>query len=1557
MAMPIIARPGGTGATPATGTVPLVNADDEFAGYLRDAQRYIKEGHYAPAIKVLQALIRKQGSGVVATGNGRQFVSLWLTANQLIGSMPPEGLRHYRTLYDPPAEQMYTEAVDRSDTAALRRVVHEYLHSSFGARALDALGTIYFDRGRFFRAARAWRQSVALTPKRRDKPLMLAKIATAYHLAGYTEAAREVAHEIKTDHAAAEAVLGGKKQKVAAFVTKVRALEPVGAARQTNTGAWSGLAGAADGLTIMDASDVVLMPRWRRPGPLTGPSLNLPTDLVALKQDLTPRYNRYSSSSQRRTEATLKNGHIHVMSRYGSRSSKFDCPPALYPVVAGELVLCRTDNAVTAYDTFTGEKKWSSESFPMYRNMSGVTSSSRVYYGYYGAKVGDRGWNTVTVAEGKVYAVGQFRPAMHPSAVSNAMRQHAKDKKRLALLADSSALAAMSVKGGKMLWQVGHGAGGSDEILRASKFISAPTYHNARLYAVVTYVQSYYVLCLEASTGQLLWKAAISQAPAITTRYGPYYSYILERGSGPAVSDGQVYVATNAGVVAAFDAETGKTLWAHQYPSKAAYTPGTYPGSGSSGVFNPANPVIITRGQVICLPADSENIIALSVEDGSLSWETSRKGQRYLSAIDESRVLLSAPGQMVLATAKRAARRQIYPPANAGVEPRSIIGRPAITPTEAVSSGSARLWRLNLADYHTETADLGHSGGLLGNLISTEGKLIAANAAGLCAYFNFDHARKRLTERIDQSPPSRRPGLVYQRAQLAFNAKRFSEARDDLLASAKLAREQGDKQLPFSVRPWLYRTYVALGNRATDNAEMLAMFRQAQSQSETDQEKAHMLLRLAKFHETAGDFKTAAKLAQDLGETYATEELVDVEIGSKANDMVRFGADVNRERGKVLAQRFVARLIELNGRELYALFDRQAAEALAAARKANDPAAMVAVARRWEHSATADDALLAAAESYYTQALPLHEQSKKLTAQAKQFGPIKGRDLVEQAQAKFKEADSLYGRAVQHLSEVTNSPGSDLRLKAKVAVAVIYTRRGYDTTAAIECDETRRLCKQTPSWSLDAKVTFGQIDGTVESILKSIETGKLPAPTIRARQTATIALPLRKVFSMADPSVQILRDQDYRPVRMGQYLFIVKGKNVLLFDTLADNEEAAIRWSGLTTVDPAEQERYYSYPPGWRLVGALSRDNKVLTVADRKSVTALDVQSGKVTWRKGLTDVGVTQFGCISAGADVILLASRDGNMTCLDLATGTERWRARISGRYKYLTGSPYIGGGVVLAANNSGKEIFCYSLKTGKLLAKWSASRYAQAALSDRGFVVLMLDGTLSVREVAGLSKAPIWTRKYAQTRQVAGRALTDYPAILSVSQDRIVVSPSGYNGKLEVLSLTGAGQVMFTLETTSVSGQPGLPADAWFDNGDLYVACSMAASARRKQAYGRFSTARGLSVQKFTLAAGAATGKAVWNCDVDIDPRNTGQVLPVTLAGAHVVAFAKHYQTNRAVHAMVIEARTGKVLEKVDMVGKADDAAVRTKRQRMIGPPVVTNGRMCVETCEGITVYGGQ
>jgi outer membrane protein assembly factor BamB len=224
---------------------------------------------------------------------------------------------------------------------------------------------------------------------------------------------------------------------------------------------------------------------------------------------------------------------------------------------------------------------------------------------------GDRGRYALTVAEGKVFALGDFIPSL-PSQRHMLMRRMGLRGKQWA---DTSSLAAFSLRGGKRLWQIGHGGRADD--LAAYKFLSAPTYEAGRLYVMASHLQSFHLLCLDSGTGALRWDVSVSQMPPVSRRHS-HLSGFLERDSPPAVADGRVFALTHAGVIAAFDAETGQPAWAYQYASRRDWG---FRGRPPGMVFAPPNPIVVAQGRVICLPADSGDVLALSAQSGGRLWK------------------------------------------------------------------------------------------------------------------------------------------------------------------------------------------------------------------------------------------------------------------------------------------------------------------------------------------------------------------------------------------------------------------------------------------------------------------------------------------------------------------------------------------------------------------------------------------------------------------------------------------------------------------------------------------------------------------------------------------------------------------------------------------------------------------------------------------------------------------------------------------------------------------------------------------------------------------------
>ena len=85
-------------------------------------------------------------------------------------------------------------------------------------------------------------------------------------------------------------------------------------------------------------------------------------------------------------------------------------------------------------------------------------------------------------------------------------------------------------------------------------------------------------------------------------------------------------------------------------------------------------------------------------------------------------------------------------------------------------------------------------------------------------------------------------------------------------------------------------------------------------------------------------------------------------------------------------------------------------------------------------------------------------------------------------------------------------------------------------------------------------------------------------------------------------------------------------------------------------------------------------------------------------------------------------------------------------------------------------------------------------------------------------------------------------------------------------------------------------------------------------------------------------------------------TRYALPITLGREHLVVMSLPQQPTEPVEAWVLVLADGRQAEKLDLIGKETDQAVLRLRARL-GPPVMTNGHLCVETVKGVTVYSGR
>jgi outer membrane protein assembly factor BamB len=168
------------------------------------------------------------------------------------------------------------------------------------------------------------------------------------------------------------------------------------------------------------------------------------------------------------------------------------------------------------------------------------------------------------------------------------------------------------------------------------------------------------IRCLDAGSGNEIWQDKYPAKPAS----GPAGSHPGPR-SSPAVADGKVVTFGVQGMLACYDAATGKKLWSKDQFSGAvprfftssspiivdgmciaqeggpktgaivAYdlTSGTdkWKWSGDSPAY--ASPVLMTVGGTNLIVAETERtIVAITATDGKLAWETPFPAQRYNAA-------------------------------------------------------------------------------------------------------------------------------------------------------------------------------------------------------------------------------------------------------------------------------------------------------------------------------------------------------------------------------------------------------------------------------------------------------------------------------------------------------------------------------------------------------------------------------------------------------------------------------------------------------------------------------------------------------------------------------------------------------------------------------------------------------------------------------------------------------------------------------------------------------------------------------------------------------------
>jgi outer membrane protein assembly factor BamB len=598
------------GFTPAAESPARTSLPGESAATARRldaADKLAADKQYA-AVEEYVRILEENGDDLVPAGD-RLSVPARHLCHLRLAALSPDVLRPYRARVDPPAKKWLEQGAAERDMVPLQRVVEEAFCSRPAEAALDLLGDLAFERGRFAQAERWWRKlalpasevasraqqpppppwSKGGTPPsldllypdpQTDVARARAKQILALLFRGETEAARDELKAFRALHPKAEGHLAGRKGNYADILQAVagRPIPP-----EPGEDTWPTFGGSPSRGAVLPADPadpnrlnrlVADVPAWP-PLQFEGKDLAAPVSAAERARHL-----------------------------------------PFHPVIAGRDVLVADARSVTALDTATGEPQTWDLGRDGGRRLNmpqGLTLNTRV------PAPADLRY-TLTIADGRVYA---------------RLGVQGLDSSKQGAEAGSFLVCLEFAEPGhklRVLWvrDAEPPAKGPPPM-----FEGAPVVRDGLLHVAATRFEAgtpmvTEVRCYAAETGTLRWKVDVSAARDLPQ--GPRYRHQLLTLAGR-----HVVYASHAGSVVALDARTGRRAWAVHYPGTVLKTPGGLPAPRD------LTPAVYADGRLYVAPADYDRILCLDPETGRIVWELPGVAVVHLLGVGNGRLIFTTP--------------------------------------------------------------------------------------------------------------------------------------------------------------------------------------------------------------------------------------------------------------------------------------------------------------------------------------------------------------------------------------------------------------------------------------------------------------------------------------------------------------------------------------------------------------------------------------------------------------------------------------------------------------------------------------------------------------------------------------------------------------------------------------------------------------------------------------------------------------------------------------------------------------------------------------------------
>jgi outer membrane protein assembly factor BamB/tetratricopeptide (TPR) repeat protein len=543
--------------------------------------------------------------------------SIFQKVFELIDSLPLEATKFIDLRYGVRAGQILEKALSDSDWEGIEKVAGRYSFTTSGQDACVILGEHWLRKGDARRAARffsmAFRQKSALS---RLGPELGLLTAAAYDAAGmqaeafgFIEQTRDKFPNASLNWSGARVGWEGRALRSKDILERIG----LGGARSNHKIVKQPFFLGGDSKRNADTNAGIPIPilRWH-------------TELHESKQH---KENLEKTFKDKLTD----NSSTLITSRV--------------PIQVGQWVITSTyDQRIVAIDMQTGRLGWECfySGMPLGSSMDAfLTRDSHVLNlaapDYLARRVwGDSAVGMPTSDGRRVYSISEL-PALD-IAESFAQGPNARVAKPQGPRTYNVMQCWSIPEEGKIQWEVGGQKSPNEPKLAGALFLGAPLPHGNELLVLGEINSDLYLFALKPETGKLLWRQPMA------TNYSSIATDQFRRSVGAVpAADGSIIVCpTLSGYLVGFDTVTRSLLWSFRYNTKIV--PGTQLhvtpfGQAEAGDFSPFlnrsadNSVTLQNGVAVFAPADGDAVYAISIDNGSLLWQTDpRNGKtRYVA--------------------------------------------------------------------------------------------------------------------------------------------------------------------------------------------------------------------------------------------------------------------------------------------------------------------------------------------------------------------------------------------------------------------------------------------------------------------------------------------------------------------------------------------------------------------------------------------------------------------------------------------------------------------------------------------------------------------------------------------------------------------------------------------------------------------------------------------------------------------------------------------------------------------------------------------------------------